>query len=57
MATGICVDETILEAAASLGYSNLKPKQKCVLKAFVEGKDIFVALPTLIRKVPLLVHA
>ena len=46
MATGMGVDETILKAAASLEYSDLKPEQKCILKAFVEGKDVFVALPT-----------
>ena len=46
MATGMGVDEMILKAAVSLGYSNLKPEQKCILKAFVEEKDVFVALPT-----------
>ena len=46
MATGMVVDKMILKAAASLGYSDLKPEQKCILKAFVEGKGIFVALPT-----------
>ena len=50
MATGIGVDEMILKAAASLGYSDLKPEQRCILKAFVEGKDVFVALPTGFRK-------
>ena len=35
-----------MKAAKSLGYANLKPEQKSVLKAFVGGSDIFVALPT-----------
>ena len=42
MATGMGVNEMMLKAAASLEYSDLKPEQKCILKAFVEGKDIFV---------------
>ena len=46
MVTGMGVDDMILKAAASLGYSDINPEQKCILKAFVEAKDVFVALPT-----------
>ena len=40
------IDELITKAAESLGYAGLKPEQKLVLKAFVGGRDVFVALPT-----------
>ena len=36
----------ITEAASSYGYPDLKPEQKRVLKSFIEGKDVFVSLPT-----------
>ena len=36
----------ISSAAASLGYSKLKPKQYETVKEFVSGKDVFVCLPT-----------
>ena len=42
---GMGVDKMILKAAASLGYSDLKPEQKCTL-GIVERKDVFIALPT-----------
>ena len=46
MAVSTGFDELILKAAACLGYTNLNPEQKRVLKAFIKGKDVFVALPT-----------
>ena len=46
MAESPSIDELIVKAAQSLGYSDLKQEQKAVLKSFVEGKDVFVALPT-----------
>ena len=36
----------ISDVAASLGYTCLKEEQKMVLRAFVTGNDVFVALPT-----------
>ena len=36
----------ISTAAASLGYSKLKPKQYEAVKEFVCGRDVFVCLPT-----------
>ena len=38
------VDRLITEATSLYGYANLKDEQKKVLKSFVEGKDVFVAL-------------
>ena len=38
------VDRLITEAASLYAYANLKDEQKKVLKLFVEGKDVFVAL-------------
>ena len=40
------IDEIIDNAASSIGYPMLKLEQKSVLKAFVEGRDVFVCLPT-----------
>ena len=40
------IEKMIDDAASSSGYPTLKPEQKRVLKAFVEGRDIFVSLPT-----------
>ena len=40
------IDETISYAAARIGYSQLRPEQITVVKAFVGGKDVFVCLPT-----------
>lgn len=34
------------QAAASLGYSQLKPQQLEAMMAFISGKDVFVVLPT-----------
>jgi len=33
-------------AATKLGYELLKTEQKEAVKAFVEGNDVFVSLPT-----------
>ena len=38
--------EIVGRAAASLGYSKMKPEQEQAILAFVSGKDVFVALPT-----------
>ena len=40
------IDGVIIEAASLYGYANLKAEQKRVLKSFVEGRDVFVSLPT-----------
>ena len=40
------IDRIIDNAGSRIGYSMLKPEQRRVLKGFVEGRDIFVLLPT-----------
>ena len=45
MAKSSSIDELIMKAAQSLGYSELKLEQKSVLKAFVGGIDGFVYSP------------
>ena len=40
------VNDIICSAAASLGYSKLKPTQQGVVEKFVSGRDVFVCLPT-----------
>ena len=40
------LDVLIEEATALLGCQSLKEEQKRAVKAFVEGKDVFVSLPT-----------
>ena len=42
MAKSPSIDELIMKAAESLGYSDLKQEQKAVSKAFVGGSDVFV---------------
>ena len=39
------LEQAISEAGDELGFQ-LKPKQIAAVKAFVEGKDVFVSLPT-----------
>ena len=40
------IERIIDEAGSSIGYSTLKPEQRRALKGFVEGRDVFVSLPT-----------
>ena len=40
------LEKIIDEAASSAGYSSLKVEQRKALKAFAEGRDVFVSLPT-----------
>ena len=40
------INKIIYDVASSIGYPALKLEQRRVLKAFVEGKDVFVSLPT-----------
>ena len=41
-----CTANSKCSAAASLGYSKLKPTQQEVVEKFVSGRDVFVCLPT-----------
>ena len=38
------LERAISEAAGELGFHQLKPKQSEAVKAFVEGRDVFVSL-------------
>ena len=40
------VTAAVLAASTTLGYTRLKPEQKCVIEAFLKGRDVFVSLPT-----------
>ena len=40
------VNDIICSAAASFGYSKLKPTQQEVVEKIVSGRDVFVCLPT-----------
>ena len=40
------MEEAIISAASKMGYSELHPKQKEVVKEFLSGRDVFVSLPT-----------
>ena len=40
------LDKIIMDASVSFGYNELKVEQHKALKAFIEGRDVFVALPT-----------
>ena len=40
------VSEAIESAAKAMGYDTLKPEQKKAVSDFVNGRDVFVALPT-----------
>ena len=41
-----CLEEIIRECASRLGYRELKDEQITAISSFVQGNDIFVALPT-----------
>ena len=36
----------ISKATKLLGYTELRPKQELVVKRFLQGRDVFVSLPT-----------
>ena len=40
------VDDVISVAAAQLGYPTIKDEQREAMKEFLNGRDVFVALPT-----------
>ncbi len=40
------INEVISSCAKHLGYDSLKVKQSEAIRAFVEGHDTFVSLPT-----------
>lgn len=40
------LEEAIASAAKTMGYSELRPKQREAIVEFIGGKDVFVSLPT-----------
>lgn len=40
------VDVAIEHSLIRLGYKEIRPMQKLAIKSFVQGRDVFVALPT-----------
>ena len=44
------LDEAIASACRQLGFDALKPQQYKAIRNFMEGKDVFVVLPTGFRK-------
>ena len=46
VSTSLSSSEIARSAAASLGYSSLKPEQLLATSSFLEGNYVFVSLPT-----------
>ena len=42
----LLIDCVIARASERLGYSALRPNEYKAIKSFLEGKDVFVTLPT-----------
>ena len=40
------VDVAIERSLTRLGYRDIRPMQKLAIKSVVQGRDVFVALPT-----------
>ena len=45
------IEEVVLRAVQRLGFADLRPQQMVAIKAFMQGKDVFVSLPTWIRQI------
>ena len=40
------IEEVVLRAVQRLGFADLRPQQMEAIKTFMQGKDVFVSLPT-----------
>ena len=40
------IEEVVLRAVQRLGFADLRPQQMVAIKTFMQGKDVFVSLPT-----------
>ena len=44
--SGLELDGVISLASERLGYPDLRPEQRSAIHSFMEGNDVFIALPT-----------
>ena len=52
MALSRCTVETVVNKAVNnLGFSSLKPQQKMAIDEFINGRDMFIVLPTALGKI------
>ena len=52
MASSRCTVETAVNKAVNKsGFSSLKPQQKMAINEFINGRDVFVVLPTAFGKI------
>ena len=40
------IEEVVLRAVQRLGFADLRPQQMEAIKTFMQGKDVFISLPT-----------
>ena len=40
------LDNAIIQASQQLGYATICPDQNRAIKSFMEGRDVFISLPT-----------
>ena len=40
------LDNAIIQASQQLGYVMIRPGQNSAIKSFMEGRDVFISLPT-----------
>ena len=39
-------DSAIMQASQQLGYARTRPDQNTAIKSFMEGRDLYISLPT-----------
>ena len=40
------LDSAIMQASQQVGYATIRPDQITAIKSFMEGRDVFISLPT-----------
>ena len=56
------LESAIMQVSQQLGYATIRPDQNTAIKSFMEGRDVFISLPTgsgksLCFSVPVLLYA